>query len=98
MDYYIQGDAARAKKIKAAFEKLGYDVNNWLFTTGVYYTLNGRMADIGMRKLAVWTLLTNTVIRNGATNLMQLKSQSGFVRVAVIGLRNKNNKFAPNGN
>ena len=45
MDYYIQGDAARAKEIKAAFEKLGYDVNNWLFTTGVYYTLNGRIVN-----------------------------------------------------
>ena len=26
MNYYIQGDAAKADKIKAAFERLGYDI------------------------------------------------------------------------
>ena len=29
MNYYIQGDAAKADKIKAAFEKLGYDVTGF---------------------------------------------------------------------
>ena len=27
MEYYIQGDAANADRIKAAFEKLGYDIS-----------------------------------------------------------------------
>lgn len=45
MNYYIQGNKERAKEIKAAFERLGYDVKNWLFTTGVYYTLNGRIVN-----------------------------------------------------
>jgi len=27
MNYYIQGDAARSEEIKAAFEKLGYDIS-----------------------------------------------------------------------
>ncbi len=42
MEYYIQGDAANADKIKAAFEKLGYDTitNGWNFNAncGVYFT------------------------------------------------------------
>lgn len=42
MNYYKQGDAANADKIKAAFEKLGYNtrVNGWSFNAdcGVYFT------------------------------------------------------------
>lgn len=42
MNYYIQGDHSRAKEIKAAFEKLGYNtnVNGWNFNTDsvVYFT------------------------------------------------------------
>lgn len=45
MKYYIQGNKEKADQIKAAFERLGYDVKNWLFTTGVYYTLNGRIVN-----------------------------------------------------
>ena len=45
MNYYIQGDAAKAANIKAAFEKLGYDVKGWAFTSGIYYTLNGKIVN-----------------------------------------------------
>ena len=42
MEYYIQGNADNADKIKAAFEKLGYEtrVNGWNFNSdcGVYFT------------------------------------------------------------
>lgn len=42
MNYYIQGSSARAKEIKEAFEKLGYNsaVNGWNFNAdcGVYFT------------------------------------------------------------
>ena len=40
MNYYIQGDAANADKIKAAFERLGYDTTGWKFDVegGFYYT------------------------------------------------------------
>lgn len=42
MNYYIQGNAANADQIKAAFEKLGYNtaVNGWNFNSdcGVYFT------------------------------------------------------------
>lgn len=38
MDYYIQGDAANADKIKAAFEKLGYKTRKFDFRVGVFYT------------------------------------------------------------
>ena len=42
MNYYKQGDADKADKIKAAFEKLGYNtrVNGWNFNSdcGVYFT------------------------------------------------------------
>ena len=42
MNYYIQGDAAKAQQIKAAFEKLGYGtrVSGWNFNSdcGVYFT------------------------------------------------------------
>ena len=44
MNYYIQGDAANADQIKAAFEKLGY--NTWYlgFTSGqLYYTVEGKV-------------------------------------------------------
>ena len=44
MGYYIQGDAARAKEIKAAFEKLGCDTGNLGFTSSqLYYTIEGRV-------------------------------------------------------
>jgi len=42
MNYYKQGDAANADKIKAVFERLGYDVKVWCFTSRIYYTLNGK--------------------------------------------------------
>jgi hypothetical protein len=43
MNYYIQGDAANADKIKAAFEKLGYDTSGHLFNAKsvLYFTLDG---------------------------------------------------------
>lgn len=43
MNYYIQGDAANADKIKAAFEKLGYDTTGHLFNAKsvLYFTLDG---------------------------------------------------------
>lgn len=44
MNYYIQGDAANAGKIKAAFEKLGYDTGNLQFNSGcLYYTIGGKV-------------------------------------------------------
>jgi len=45
MNYYIQGDAANADKIKAAFEKLGYDTSRHLFNVKsvLYFTLDGRI-------------------------------------------------------
>jgi len=43
MNYYIQGDAANADKIKAAFEKLGYDTSGHFFNAKsvLYFTLDG---------------------------------------------------------
>lgn len=44
MNYYIQGDAAKADKINAAFEKLGYNTGNLGFTSGqLYYTVEGKV-------------------------------------------------------
>lgn len=44
MNYYIQGDAANADQIKAAFEKLGYNTGNLGFTSGqLYYTMGGKV-------------------------------------------------------
>lgn len=42
MNYYIQGDAANADKIRAAFEKLGYDTSRHLFNamSVLYFTMN----------------------------------------------------------
>jgi hypothetical protein len=40
MNYYIQGDAANADKIKAAFEKLGYEPYCWTFETEFYFTVD----------------------------------------------------------
>ena len=47
MNYYIQGDAANADKIKAAFEKLGYDTTGWKFDVegGFYYTTERKRID-----------------------------------------------------
>lgn len=59
MDYYIQGCAANADKIKAAFEKLGYDVKNWRFTTGVYYSLNGRIVNTSIGSNEYKLILNN---------------------------------------
>jgi hypothetical protein len=43
MNYYIQGDAANADQINAAFEKLGYDTTGHLFNAKsvLYFTLDG---------------------------------------------------------
>lgn len=43
MNYYIQGDAAKAKQIKAAFERLGIDVLYFGFVdkTVVYCSIGG---------------------------------------------------------
>ena len=40
MEYYKQGDAANADKIKAAFARLGYDTSGWIYNSdrGVYFT------------------------------------------------------------
>ena len=45
MNYYIQGDAANADKISAAFEKLGYDTSGHLFNAKsvLYFTLDGEI-------------------------------------------------------
>jgi len=44
MNYYKQGDAANADKIKAAFEKLGYNTGNLGFTSSnLYYTIEGKV-------------------------------------------------------
>lgn len=60
MDYYIQGGGvAKAAKIKAAFEKLGYDVKNWRFTTGVYYSLNGRIVNTSIGSNEYKLILNN---------------------------------------
>ena len=39
MNYYIQGDAANADQIKAAFEKLGYNTRGLDFSCGFFYTV-----------------------------------------------------------
>jgi hypothetical protein len=45
MNYYIQGDSANADKIRAEFEKLGYDTSRHLFITKsvLYFTLDGEI-------------------------------------------------------
>jgi hypothetical protein len=45
MDYYIQGDPAKAEQIKSAFKKLGYDTSRHLFNAKsvLYFTLNGEI-------------------------------------------------------
>jgi hypothetical protein len=45
MNYYIQGDAANANKIRAAFEKLGYYASRYFFNAEsvLYFTLNGEI-------------------------------------------------------
>jgi len=45
MNYYIQGNEDKADKIKAAFEKLGYDTSGHLFNAKsvLYFTLNGEI-------------------------------------------------------
>ena len=40
MNYYIQGDPAKADKIKAVFEKLGYEPYCWTFETEFYFTVD----------------------------------------------------------
>lgn len=40
MNFYIQGSAARAKEIKAAFENLGYDTRAFDYSCGLFVTLN----------------------------------------------------------
>ena len=39
MGYYIEGDAARAEEIKAAFKKLGYNSRGFDFSCGFFYTV-----------------------------------------------------------
>lgn len=43
MNYYIEGDAAKAKQIKAAFEKLGYKTIEYCFNAErtLYFTFGG---------------------------------------------------------
>lgn len=45
MNYYIQGDAANADQINAAFKKLGYDTSGHLFNANsvLYFTLDGEI-------------------------------------------------------
>lgn len=45
MNYYIQGCAANAEQIRAAFEKLGYDTSRHFFNTKsvLYFTLDGEI-------------------------------------------------------
>lgn len=45
MNYYIQGDAAKADQINAAFKKLGYDTSGHLFNANsvLYFTLDGEI-------------------------------------------------------
>lgn len=47
MNYYIQGDAANAERIKAAFEKLGYSTSLHTFfdEDTVFITLNGNICE-----------------------------------------------------
>jgi hypothetical protein len=52
MNYYKQGDAAKADKIKAAFEKLGYNTGNLGFTSSqLYFTIEGKVELIGTKAL-----------------------------------------------
>ena len=50
MNYYKQGDAANANKIKAAFEELGYDTCLRHFTNQylLYFTIDGKISDIAV--------------------------------------------------
>lgn len=45
MNYFIQGCAANAERIRAAFEKLGYDTSRHLFNAKsvLYFTLDGEI-------------------------------------------------------
>lgn len=44
MNYYIRGNKEKADKIKAAFEKLGYNTGNLGFTSSqLYFTIEGKV-------------------------------------------------------
>lgn len=60
MNYYIQGDAAKAEQIKAAFEELGYDATGWTFNVegGFYYTHDGRI-DLACGKFLINLIKTH---------------------------------------
>jgi len=42
-EYYIQANTDKSEQIKYTFEKLGYNIGSWVFTSGLYYTLNGNI-------------------------------------------------------
>ena len=43
MEYYIESGTGRAEWIRQSFEILGYDTSDWEFSSGVYFTLEGRI-------------------------------------------------------
>lgn len=61
MNYYINGDAAKAEQIKAAFEKLGYDINGWNFDDeqGIYYTSERKRIDLACGKFLINLIKTH---------------------------------------
>lgn len=60
MNYYIQGNAANADKIRAAFEKLSYDTTGWKFDVegGFFYTHDGKI-DLACGKFLINLIKTH---------------------------------------
>ena len=61
MEYYIQGNAAKAEQIKAAFEKLGYDTTGWEFNveSGFYYTTERKRINIACSNFLINLIKTH---------------------------------------
>ena len=57
MNYYIQGDAAKAEQIKAAFEAKGCVMHTGMqcdLSDMVYFSLNGKVGGIKLRNLELF--------------------------------------------
>ena len=60
MNYYIQGCAAKADKIKAAFEDKGYDTTGWKFNVeGVFYYTHEGIIDLACAKFLINLIKTH---------------------------------------
>ena len=57
MNYYIQGDAAKADQIKAAFEAKGYVMHPGIqcdLSDMIYFSLNGKVGGLKLRNLGLF--------------------------------------------